>query len=109
MPRAPIHDGELSDGHPLKEGTPQPAVVGPADVADDHAPAIANQLRALQREVRSGFELITTRLETMMDRFAERQEDHAHRIDQLERDRARTDQRLAALEARPKRTRKARK
>lgn len=77
------------------------------DVTDEKL--VAGQLRELQREVRSGFELITTRLETMMDRFAERQEDHAHRIDQLERDRARTDQRLAALEARPKRTRKARK
>lgn len=80
-----------------------------ADVADENPIAIANHLRALQREVRSGFELITNRLETMMDRFAERQDDHAFRIAQLESDSSRTDQRLAALEARPTKKRKARK
>jgi hypothetical protein len=67
-----------------------------ADVTDERL--VVGQLRALQREVHSGFEILTKRLEVMMERFAARQDDHETRIDQLERDRTRTDQRLAALE-----------
>ncbi len=82
------------------------APIRPSDVTDERL--VAGQLRALQAEVRSGFELLTGRLETMMTRFAERQDDHAQRIDQLERDRTRTDERLTALEARPTKRRPSR-
>ncbi len=73
------------------------APISPADVTD--ASLVAGQLRALQAKVDAGFELLANRLDTIMGRFAERQDDHAQRIDQLERDQSRTDERLAALEA----------
>jgi hypothetical protein len=68
------------------------------DVTDEKL--VAGQLRALQVEVRGGFELLTNRLTVMMERFASKQEDHERRIGMLERDRENDRKRLAALEAR---------
>lgn len=66
------------------------------DVTDEKL--VPGEMRALQREVRAGFQLLESRLTTIMDRFAARQDDHDARIGQLERGHRDTAQRLAALE-----------
>ncbi len=63
------------------------------DVAEDNPRMIVGELRALQREVRSGFELVMARLLTAIERMSNRQDDQADRISELER-------RVDALEAR---------
>lgn len=75
----------------------------PGDEADDNPRVIANHVRALQREVRSGFELITQKVLDRLDRFdakldvvIDRQNHQEMRLDALER-------RVAALETKPKR------
>lgn len=71
----------------------------PGDEADDNPRVIANTVRALQREVRSGFELITQKVLDRLDRFdgkldvvIDRQNIQEARLDTIER-------RLTALEA----------
>jgi hypothetical protein len=60
------------------------------DVTDGNL--VAGQLRALQREVRSGFELVTNKLLHAIERIGNRLEDHSDRITALER-------RVGALES----------
>lgn len=62
-----------------------------ADVSDDNPRMIANHLRSLQSEMRSGFELITSKLLTAIERLNNRFDDVLDRVSNLER-------RVAALE-----------
>ena len=95
---ASVH-GDVTDGHPFQPWQP----VTPADVTDDKL--VSGQLRALQREVRSGFELITQKVLTAVERLTEKVDDiKAEMADTkaevaaLKREQARTHERLAALE-----------
>lgn len=62
------------------------APVTAADVRDDNPQMLANHLRALQTEMRSGFELLGTKLLTAIERFGERLDDYSDRLAHLERD-----------------------
>jgi hypothetical protein len=78
--------------------------VTPAQVADDHPSMLANHMRALQREMRDGFDGIgralvaLTRIESRLDVVIERQNLIELRQDAIERRQAESDRRLAALE-----------
>ncbi len=82
------------------------------DVTDEKL--VAGQLRALQLEVREGFELMGTRLLTMLERIELKMDVLTDRVTRLERDRIddresvlRINERVVALEnKRPKRTRR---
>ena len=58
--------------------------VAPADVTDERL--VAGQLRALQNEVRSGFELLATKLLTAIERLGQQHEDLEDRVASVERD-----------------------
>ncbi len=82
----------------------QPSKTG--DNADDNPQVIANHLRALQAEMRSGFEVITQKVLDRLDRFegkldviADRQNIQQSQIDEFRRWREHTDARLAEIEA----------
>lgn len=73
------------------------------DVSDENPAVIANHLRALQREVRSGFEILGQRVLTAIERIehrldviTDRQALSERRIDDLDR-------RVASLEAKKRR------
>ncbi len=106
-----MSSGELPDGHPLKEGTPQPSVAAAADV-NDHA-LVPGLLATLTLEVRSGFDKLTDQVIPSVERLTALTADHAARLSNLERDHHNhkhvTDTRLAALEAKRKRKRKVKK
>ena len=80
--------------------------VAAADVTDDKL--VAGQLRALQREVRDGFDAIARsltafeRIEARLDVLIDRQNVTERRVDDIER-------RLTALESKPKRRKPARR
>lgn len=61
---------------------------------------VAGQLRALQREVRDGFELVTNKLLTNLERLNDRIDDVMSRLSSLERYRVELDARLDSIEAR---------
>lgn len=74
------------------------------DVSDENPLALANQLRALKREVHAGFELVTNKLLTSIERMADKFDDLVDKFDNEIARRAayeaRTDQRLTDAEAR---------
>lgn len=76
------------------------------DVSDDNPTMIAGHLRALQREVRDGFDSIgralvaLTRIEARLDVLVDRQNVTERRVDDIER-------RVATLENKPKRRKTA--
>lgn len=74
-----------------------------ADLADDNPTMIAGHLRTLQREVRSGFELITNKLLVAIERLDNKFSDALDRISQLERDHTDLARRVSALEQPKKR------
>jgi hypothetical protein len=63
-----------------------------ADNAEDNPRVIANQLRALQREMRAGFELLGNKLLVTMERMDQRQDAFGAELAELRR-------RIAELEA----------
>jgi hypothetical protein len=78
------------------------------DVSDENPVAVANQLRALQREVRDGFDsmgralTVLVRIEEKLIVIIDRQNVLERRVDEIDR-------RVAVLETKPKRRRAARK
>lgn len=77
----------------------------PGDEADDQPRVLANHVRALQREVRSGFEIITQKVLDRLDRFdarldvvIDRQNEADRSLADLRQAQARTEARLTALE-----------
>lgn len=86
---------------------PMPMATRREQVSDENPAVLANHMRALQREVHAGFEMITQKLLTAIERLTNRFDDMSSRIADLERWQSRTDARLAALEKkRPSRGRK---
>lgn len=78
------------------------------DVSDENGAMLANHMRALQREVHSGFEMITQKLLTAIDRLNQKLDDLVDWKNEVTRWQADTDRRLAALE-KAKRRKTARK
>lgn len=68
------------------------------DEADDQPRVIANHVRALQAEVRSGFELITQKVLDRLDRFEGKVDVLVDRQNLLERRVDEVERRLSALE-----------
>lgn len=56
-----------------------------ADAAEDNPRVIANQLRALQRDVKAGFERMDVRFETIIEKILVVVDDLSHRVTSLER------------------------
>ena len=54
-----------------------------ADVTDEKL--VAGQLRALQVEVKTGFDIVGTQLKVLTEQLGRRVDDHEHRITNLER------------------------
>ena len=84
-----------------------------ADVDENNPSMVRGELRALQREVRSGFELITQKVLDRLDQvdgkldvLVDRQNVLDRRQDAIEREQSRTDARLIALEYAAKRRKK---
>lgn len=71
----------------------------PSDHDDDNPSVIAHTVRALQAEVRSGFELITQKVLDRLDRFDGRLDAVIDRQNLLEQSHRRITERLVALEA----------
>lgn len=69
---------------------------------------VAGQLRALKTEVHSGFELLTSKLMTGIEKLGQKLDDLGDRVGQLEREQGAIDRRVAALEAHMSKRRKAR-
>lgn len=84
----------------------------PGDEAEDQPRVVANQLRALQREVRDGFEsmgralTMFEKIDAKLDVIIDRQNVADRRLDAIEREQSRTDARLIALEYAAKRRKK---
>lgn len=80
------------------------------DVSDENPAMLANHMRALQGEMRSGFELLNERLIPMITRIEEKLDDLGVRLTRVEktqveqaREQKRLSERIDALEAkRPK-------
>jgi hypothetical protein len=78
----------------------------PAELDDEHPNMVAGHLRALQREVRDGFDSIgralvaLTRIEERLDVVIDRQNHQDQRLDALE-------QRVALLETKGRKAKKA--
>lgn len=64
------------------------------DVAEDNPRMIVNQLRAVQRDMKAGFDRMDVRFETILKKVLTVVDDLAHRMTTLE-------QRVAALETKP--------
>lgn len=75
-----------------------------ADVTD--LALLPGEFRAFANEMRSSIEQLVTRIYPALDEIKEGLIDMRLRVNQLERDQSRTDQRLAALEARALKKRK---
>ena len=76
------------------------------EVDENNPNVIAAQLRALNRAVDAGFEMLDERIKTLIERLAEkvadhhvRLDDHAEQLADLKRHKHITETRLAALEA----------
>lgn len=76
----------------IKVKTFKPATMH--DVAEDNPRMIVNQLRAVQRDMKAGFDRMDVRFETLLKRALTIIDDIAHRMTSLE-------QRVTALEAKP--------
>lgn len=68
------------------------------DVSDENPAMIANHMRALQREVRAGFEMVTQKLLTAIERLNNRYDITDDRVTALERRATDAERRLEALE-----------
>lgn len=77
-------------------GSSEYVVVKSEDVEDGRL--VAGNLRALQREVRHGFDLVTNKLMTSLERIESKLDDLADRVGRLERDTDDHRKRLDALE-----------
>lgn len=69
-----------------------------ADVAEDNPRMIAGELRALKRDVNAGFELMTQKVLTRLDRFDQKLDVVIDRQNHLERRLDDVERRLSALE-----------
>lgn len=83
--------------------------VDEADCRDDNPAVLANHMRALQREVRDGFEMIANRILPELAKVRDAIEDIGERLTALERDRDDINDRVSALERSAKNRRKAKK
>lgn len=68
------------------------------DVSDENPAMIANHMRALQREVRAGFEMVTQKLLTAIERLNNRYDITDDRVTALERRATDAERRLDAIE-----------
>lgn len=101
-------DGKFDD-EDTGDFDPMPMANRAADLTDENPRVLANHMRAIQREMHSGFELLAQKLLTAINRVNEKLDDLIDWKREVTRWQAETDERLAALERQPLPTAKVRR